>query len=259
MNAKKLSALPPDELRCIWMTAGILSYQLCDHNFECDDCPLDAAMRRQAPQHQPQRAGGGTGTGECVPHDCLREDRSYSPNHCWIKEMDPGIYRVGIEHGLATAFLTLKTIVFPAPGQAFLRGQACLWVVLEGGTFPLVAPLDGSIHATNHRLAAEPHLLRLESFDRGWLYEMIAGEPAQDAFGLVSAEQARAQFAEDESRFRASLAQALRAPHPQVGTTMADGGQLLQDLADRLGPTRYFYILRKRYSTSLGAKKHNEL
>jgi hypothetical protein len=27
------------------MAAGILSYQLCEREFDCDQCPLDKAMR----------------------------------------------------------------------------------------------------------------------------------------------------------------------------------------------------------------------
>lgn len=35
----------PKEQRCVWMAAGILSYQLCEREFDCDQCPLDKAMR----------------------------------------------------------------------------------------------------------------------------------------------------------------------------------------------------------------------
>ncbi len=48
--------LPPDELRCVWMSAGILSYQLCDRAFDCDHCALDQAMR---PHFAPGAAAEG--------------------------------------------------------------------------------------------------------------------------------------------------------------------------------------------------------
>ncbi len=37
--------LAPKKNRCVWMEAGILSYLLCDREFDCDRCPLDEAMR----------------------------------------------------------------------------------------------------------------------------------------------------------------------------------------------------------------------
>lgn len=35
---------------CVWMRAGVIRFWLCDRNFDCDHCPLDAALRgsRQA-------------------------------------------------------------------------------------------------------------------------------------------------------------------------------------------------------------------
>lgn len=40
---------------CIWMSAGVISYKLCPHNFNCDGCEFDAAMRRM----QTKAAGPG--------------------------------------------------------------------------------------------------------------------------------------------------------------------------------------------------------
>jgi len=41
--------------RCVWMTAGVVSYRLCNRAFDCDHCPLDRALREGA---------RGTGTRE---------------------------------------------------------------------------------------------------------------------------------------------------------------------------------------------------
>ena len=42
----------PDSLPCIWMSAGLLRYRLCDREYDCEHCPLDAALRgAPAPPH----------------------------------------------------------------------------------------------------------------------------------------------------------------------------------------------------------------
>jgi hypothetical protein len=37
-------AYPPTQA-CVWMAAGVIRFWLCSRDFECDDCPLDAALR----------------------------------------------------------------------------------------------------------------------------------------------------------------------------------------------------------------------
>lgn len=41
---------------CVWMRAGVVTYKLCDRDFDCEHCPLDAALRNEplptAPGHR---------------------------------------------------------------------------------------------------------------------------------------------------------------------------------------------------------------
>ncbi len=247
MSAQKCRVIPPDEQRCIWMTAGILSYQLCDRGFDCDDCPLDSAMRKHVLRQVPVAGLPAGHDTRPSPRPGLRMDRRYSGNHCWLKEIDTNRIQLGLEPGLAETFLSLKTIVFPSVGQTVRRGQSCLWVVLQGGTFPISSPVDGVVNAINHQLASKPHLLILQPLDQGWLYELETGT-SLDPPDLMDDKTASSSYAEDEACFKASLAKALRGSHPSVGVTMADGGEQLQDLADMLGPSKYFSIVLKTYA-----------
>ena len=35
------------ENRCIWMTAGVISFKLCPLEYDCEHCEFDKAMRGQ--------------------------------------------------------------------------------------------------------------------------------------------------------------------------------------------------------------------
>jgi glycine cleavage system H lipoate-binding protein len=37
--------VPPDKKKCIWMEAGVVSYKLCDNNFDCQTCSYDQGMQ----------------------------------------------------------------------------------------------------------------------------------------------------------------------------------------------------------------------
>jgi glycine cleavage system H protein len=238
-QAKKCHIIPPDELRCVWMSAGILSYQLCDRQFDCDHCPVDAAMRKRYPRQE--EAPGQIATAREV----LRSDRMYSRNHCWAKEIHKNVVRVGIEPGLGAALLDPKEIVLPAENQRIGHGQACLWIVMEGGTLPVESPVTGIVRNTNPQLSEQPHLLRSQSLDHGWVYDMELEESAALRRDLLNSDQAEAKFASDQAQFSHLLSGALEQGRPEVGMTMADGGQRLQGLADMVGRGRYFSLLRK--------------
>lgn len=35
---------PPPVLPCVWMSAGLVAFKLCDREGECEGCPFDLAM-----------------------------------------------------------------------------------------------------------------------------------------------------------------------------------------------------------------------
>jgi len=242
-QSTKCHIIPPEEQRCIWMTAGILSYQLCDRQFDCDQCPLDTALRKRYPRPE------SLPHPDTMPHSSkegLRGDRSYSTNHCWVKEIHDNVVRVGIEPGLGVALLGPKTIVFPAEGQHVSRGQACLWIVMEGGTLPVASPFDGVVRDINRQLAEKPHLLGVHPLDHGWLFDVELADSTKRP-ELMTVEQACSNYSRDEAAFSSLLVNALEHGRRDVGITLADGGQHLQSVADMLGPDKYFALLRKVY------------
>ena len=123
-----------------------------------------------------------------------------------------------------------------------------MWLVLEGGTLPLEAPLDGVVLAVNPDLIDKPFLLCQEPFNDGWLCDMEADDAAVATAGLMSADEARMKYAADQSRFGASLAAVSGGKHPSVGITLADGGQRLRNIAGVLEPTRYLALVRRLFS-----------
>lgn len=44
-SSERLRIIPPEELKCVWMVAGVLSYRLCNRAYECESCLLDKALQ----------------------------------------------------------------------------------------------------------------------------------------------------------------------------------------------------------------------
>ena len=243
----------PDDPICVWMSASILSYQLCERNFDCDACPLDAAMRKHfARPGQAETGRAGSAWVGAAPAG-LPAGRGYASNHTWVEAIgqtpkEHVVVRVGVEPGLAAALLTPRTLVLPAAGERLHQGRTHFWVVTEGGTFPVASPLDGVVLAVNADLGQNPHTMVDSPLEAGWVMDVDACEYELEQARLMQAEEAREKWAVTAVEFRDRLAAALCAQEPGVGPTLADGGAPLLRLSDMLGAARYFAILRRSFA-----------
>lgn len=245
--------IPPDELKCVWMTAGILSYQLCDRQLDCDQCPLDQAMRMYTRRGGPAAAAA---IAEPPPADTdrgLRDDRRYGHEHCWVlRQPDEGagdeiVVRVGLEPALADALLSPRAIVHTEPGGTIQHRATHFWVVTEGGTFGVRAPVDGVLLETNALLNERPHLVAMRPLDEGWLYTLRVEARSRALDRLLEAPAAAREYDAAARRFRESLRQALRSTGRAAGAR-DDDPTTLQALADALGPARYLALMRRVYA-----------
>jgi glycine cleavage system H lipoate-binding protein len=42
---ESMKIVPPGKKKCVWMEAGVVSYKLCDNNYDCSTCSYDQAMQ----------------------------------------------------------------------------------------------------------------------------------------------------------------------------------------------------------------------
>ena len=54
MAAKRESMriVPPGKKKCVWMEAGVVSYKLCDHNYDCSTCVYDHGMQDKVARYK---------------------------------------------------------------------------------------------------------------------------------------------------------------------------------------------------------------
>ena len=51
---ERMKIVPEGESKCIWMEAGVVSFKLCNNNFNCMGCPFDHGMARKAKEVREQ-------------------------------------------------------------------------------------------------------------------------------------------------------------------------------------------------------------
>lgn len=244
---KLFHVIPPDESKCVWMTAGILSYQLCDRKFECEECPLDIALRQRFTQHQPAVKRERPATPVRTA-DESRVGVLFGRKHLWMKRKGDNSVRLGIEPGMASVLVSPMAIVLPALGAQIARNKACSWIVLGGGTLPMMSPITGKVTATNSMLAEHPHAVCASPLDEGWLFELsVNAADVVDADVLATADVARI-YSEDERPLKHHLSTDPGKVESGNYQSQTEHGRAIERLSERLGPTEYLKLLRDIYT-----------
>jgi glycine cleavage system H lipoate-binding protein len=222
---------------CLWMSAGLISYKLCDRAFDCEHCPLDAALRGEAPDD----AGLAPATplsGAVV----FPGDRAYAPGHLWARRQPGGgPIRIGLD-ALAAALLGAPGRARLCAGETVAAGEQLCELEVAGGAVSIASPLACRSPRLNPALLETPALAALDPYGSGWIVE--ADVPAGEPLGLLEAAPARRGTGLDLRHLRRRIALELLSA-PEVGTTLADGGTPLTDLRRMIGPQRFLALVRE--------------
>lgn len=225
------------ESSCIWMSAGLIRYKLCDREFDCERCPLDAALRGE-PGWQ---AADQPHAAEARRALTFPDDRHYSPGHLWLQARGEAAC-VGLD-AIAMALVGIPQRLRWLDGAGAVRaGDSVLALDLPYGPLPLSCPATGRALRRNGAVERMPALLAEDPYGAGWLFEI---EGAAGAARLVDASVALEQARLDLRHFRRRAALGLLTDAEGVGATMADGGEALTDVRRMLGPQRYLALIRE--------------
>ncbi|HTY38725.1 MAG TPA: hypothetical protein VMH23_16515 [Bacteroidota bacterium] len=239
--------IPPEESKCDWMTAGVLSYQLCDRKYECDECPVDVAMRQRVAERDGAFKHERRGSSAKPPEES-RVGVVFGRKHLWLKRIEAGKLRLGIEPGMASVLVPPMAIVLPAPGARIERSKACAWIVLDGGTLPMISPVSGTVTQTNSVLVERPHDVSTSPLDEGWLFEMTVEEAEFVEADILPLSDVARIYAEDERPLRSLLEEQDALSSSETAGRIPEHGRAIERLSARLGPTEYLNLLRAMYT-----------
>jgi glycine cleavage system H lipoate-binding protein len=220
------------------MDAGVLAFRLCDRGFDCDHCPLDAAIR-----HDP-RTGRAAGAIPAPLPPCTEwvfpADRVYTPCHVWVQAVHGGRVRTGIDACAARLLRGLQGVRRPST-QTVPRGARFCTLGLDGGEVHLAAPLSCVVQRWNGVLDDTPGALASDPYTSGWLAEI---EPlkTEEMDDFCAAGEAKECAERDMRQFRRRIAFRLMSSEP----TEPNAGGTFVDAARRLvGPDPFLAVARE--------------
>jgi glycine cleavage system H protein len=262
------SIIPKKDLKCIWMTAGLISYKLCKYDLQCDRCPLDWELRNLS-SHSSLDPGA---SGEDQEEECLKSDLSllsikeslfYHPGHTWIKVERADEVRVGIDYFLGSLLKKVNVVVLPLSGRRAVQGATLCSIIQEEGILYIVFPVSGLILSINQKLKDQPELIRKDPLGEGFLLTLKPKNLQRDQKYLFSGEEALSWCRKEWERFKETIISELRREQGELGMTMQDGGIALRALKNLVGPGRYIQLLnsflRKGEQFLPGSKEKGEV
>jgi glycine cleavage system H protein len=249
--------IPSSDQKCVWMELGIVSYKVCDRNFECQTCPLDyglrgtrdeyltngAAERQQQPENFNKEKNSSP-----QKHDAswkqmlkLKLDQNYHihPGHTWIREITPELVKIGIDEMIATTLGTVDEIAMPLPGEKITRGTSCGQVIQFEHIFSIVSPLSGSVVSVNNELANFPDKLVLDPLNQGWMLTIEPENLQRDLKYCRSGDTLVPWYLKEYKWLESNLVEGFQQQAANVGITMTDGGEISRNLRNYLPKERY--------------------
>jgi len=230
--------------RCIWMTAGVISFKLCPIDYDCEHCDFDQVMRSQVksggessrvkrykpktpkPSERPPISNGDSkesplfftfSTGEV-------DDELYlHPTHLWIRRSKDHKWRLGIDKLLAYVLPPPLEVELYGLDVKVMQNQLLGKVHTQEGTVPITSPLSGSVVQANSKLAECPELMQQDPYHEGWLAEM-EWFPRESELGKFFPGPGGKRFLEEEAQHLKFLLKHRGIKVNHIGKTLTDGG-----------------------------------
>lgn len=261
MNAKQnenktFQMVPQNSNKCVWMEAGIISYKICDRNFECETCPLDLGIRGEKSQGLNHADSKIQGSGESNTNKNLiatkpdssferllkfklDERRYVNPGHSWIKVLNQNQVKIGIDDIVATAFGAIDEVILPLQGEKVRRGASCGQVIQFEHIFSVVSPVGGSVLEINEELIKFPNQLTLDPLNKGWMLIIKPDDLEEDIKYCRSGDALMSWYLKEFKWFECHLATGFNQQCAQVGVTLTDGGEISRNLRNYLPKDQY--------------------
>jgi len=207
--------VPEHEKRCVWMTAGILSYRICARDYDCSKCLLDQALSMRC---GPSVEGG---------MDPLPPLHFLHRGHAWLHISDDGEGVVGLDDFAQRLIGHVSWMDLPEPGDRLEQGKPAFRISHGSTETDVLAPATGRVTAVNESLRQNPAIVNRSPYDAGWVLRMTPENLAVDVPRLLFGRTVEAWVCDETRTLETEIARGFGLPEDDMDSVrINDGGEI---------------------------------
>jgi glycine cleavage system H lipoate-binding protein len=244
---------------CIWTEAGVLNGKICDRDFQCERCPLDAALRERdgsclEDEQQLDLTDVNVTVKKGLPDSAMHllspfirlqisPELQYSAKHMWVRMLASGKVRCGLDAFAATLLPEDAQLVMVANETCVREGEDFGWVYGGSHTIPLSAPVSGTVSCRNTELFSTVRHIRQSPYQRGCIVT-ISPEIASLANAHLSSAQTQTRRIRKQVLYLSQrISEAISSP--DIGVCLNDGGTEVRSIRSLMGEQGYWELLAR--------------
>jgi glycine cleavage system H lipoate-binding protein len=159
------------------------------------------------------------------------------PGHTWARLEADGLVTVGADD-FAHKLVGPAGAKLPAPGDHVLQGEPAFELTADGGSVPLLSPIDGTVVAVNSAAKQKSE----DPYGAGWLFKVKAPRLAANLRQLLADGPARRFMEEAEAQIAMRLS-------PEMGQVLQDGGTPIHGIARAMAGDGWDDLARQFFLT----------
>lgn len=245
-----------NDAKCVWMDAGVVSYKLCDLEFDCEHCAYDRIIRSNISSEIVNGNYKTSGNEKAMNYsdqakiliDKLIDSEInptyyYSKNHICLCKDEDGAVLIGIDNLLAKILTYINCIVLMPVGELVRQRKSFCWLIQKGKTLTLYAPVNGTVVQNNSFVANSPDQIRTSDLKKSWLTKIRLNKDSRlDDF--YTGEEAQIWFQNEMKRTKDAFYEIIREQRLITSPTQFDGGIFCTSLSEIIPNAEYWKFLR---------------
>jgi len=260
---KSFRLIPDGDHRCVWMDLGVVSYKICDRDFDCDNCPLNEGLAgSELTDRTGAKAVADRRFGQFRLPILSRlakfetdDNRYFHPSHNWVQVEGPDRATIGIDGILAVVFGLISKVTLPVPGTQLSRSEGCGDIHQGDNVFTICSPVSGQVVQVNDLLESFPDKLVIDSMRGGWLLTIQPDNLDEDLNFCRHGDAVFPWYLKELEWFDSVLSRSFKEKQVAVGETMYDGGELSRNLRDLLPADHYNQLVSSLIGAPMARKR----
>jgi hypothetical protein len=225
------------DLKCIWMTSGLIKYKLCDREFDCENCEFDKVIRNLSTGNQVSCEKNNT--AETESEDPLKrlikriEQENYDnkiiylKNQLVIKNLFGNAYYLGINPAVLF-MLDDFDLINEFHSSEIKQNQIILSLEGSWGIKQFISPI-------NFMIIEKINFYQFKL--NQWYAVILFNEGDIDDFRYTETE-----WINEKNRL-INILKSYIPLKPQIGTSLMDGGEKIKYFHQYLGRDEYINLL----------------